>query len=338
MFDLKKINFKNFRNVAGSLKVRLTEKTVLYFGILLLFLALASGGLALYSMGPTLKTSSSIVSITEVKTRVTKYLEENVSGMTASVVGVTEKDDLYEVKLKIGENEFTAYATRNGKLLFPQAINLDEFLASLTVSTRDRPDVKLFVMSYCPYGLQAEKALLPAWSLLKDKADIGIYFVNYAMHEKQEIDENLRQYCLKKDQPDKFISYLSCFVKDGNAANCLKSTGVNESQLAICVSATDKEFNITQNYENKDSWLNGTFPQFAVESDLNERYGVSGSPTLVINDKIVSPKNRSPEEFKAAICKAFNNSPAECSETLSTESASSGFGTEVGTSSGGSCQ
>jgi len=338
MFDVKKINFKNFRNIVGSLKGRLTEKTVLYFGILLLFLALASGSLALYYMGPTAKPSSAIVSMAEVKTRVTKYLEENVSGMTASVVGMTEKDDLYEVKLKIGENEFTAYATRNGKLLFPQTIDLDEFLASLAVSARERPDVKLFVMSYCPYGLQAEKALLPVWNLLKDKADIGIYFVNYAMHEKQEIDENLRQYCLEKDQPDKFVSYLSCFVKDGNAANCLKSTGVDESKLAICVSATDKEFNVTQNYENKDSWLNGTFPQFAVHGDLNDKYGVSGSPTLVINDKIVNPKNRSPEEFKVAVCKAFNSPLAECSETLSTESASSGFGTGVDASSGGSCQ
>lgn len=55
-------------------------------------------------------------------------------------------------------------------------------------------------MSYCPYGLQAEKMFLPVYDLLKNKAEMGIYFVNYIMHDKKEIDENLREYCIQKEQ------------------------------------------------------------------------------------------------------------------------------------------
>ena len=40
--------------------------------------------------------------------------------------------------------------------------------APVAVTKSDRPKVELFVMSYCPYGLQMEKAYLPAWNLLKN--------------------------------------------------------------------------------------------------------------------------------------------------------------------------
>ena len=55
------------------------------------------------------------------------------------------------------------------------------------VPKSDRPKVELFVMSYCPYGLQMEKAYLPAWELLKNKADIDLKFVSYSIHPKKKI-------------------------------------------------------------------------------------------------------------------------------------------------------
>src|SRR3989338_8353212 len=68
----------------------------------------------------------------------------------------------------------------------------------------DRPKVELFVMADCPYGLQMEKAYIPAWDLLKKKADIDVKFVSYAMHGKKEVDENTRQYCIQKEQDGKY--------------------------------------------------------------------------------------------------------------------------------------
>jgi len=314
----------------------LTNKIIILVVVGLIIL----GGVFYFQKGGG-KGTGLTLSSQEVGDRIIKYINDNAPDVTASIASANEENGLYKFSLKVGENEFVSYATKDGKLLFPQAIDLEEKPPESTPEETPKaalPDVKLFVMSYCPYGLQAEKALLPAWQLLKDKANIGIYFVNYAMHEKQEIDENTRQYCIQKEQQDKFISYLDCFAKNGDAEKCLNETGIDKEKLNACISSADTEFNITKNYEDKNSWLNDQFPKFEIDSGLNEQYGVSGSPTLVINGNIVNPTSRSPEAFKNAICDAFETKPEECSQKLSEEAASSGFGAGTGNSSGGSCE
>lgn len=275
------------------------------------------------------------------------YINKNLlSGDTkTTLIESSEVSGAYKFKIKIGEQEFESYITKDGKILFPEAIILTEKTAEDTtpevpkdLPKTDVPDVKLFVMSYCPYGLQTEKALLPVYELLKNKAKIGVYFVDYIMHEKKEMDENLRQYCIQKEEPAKIYSYLSCFVKDGNYQKCLPEAKIDQTKLSSCLTEADKEFNVTKNYEDKKSWQGGSFPKFEVHADLNEKYGVQGSPTLVINDKVVQA-DRSPEGLKNVICQAFSSLPSECSQTLSDTTASPGFGEEEGgSSSGGACE
>ena len=225
---------------------------------------------------------------------------------------------------------------------------------SVEVPKSDNPDVKLFVMSYCPYGLQAQKMFLPVYDLLKGKAEMGVYFVNYIMHEKKEIDENLNQYCIQKEQKEKYSNYLNCFVLSGNSETCLSQAGVDKTKLSDCVVQTDEEYNIYSLYNDKSTWLNGNFPKFNVNLDLNEKYGVQGSPTIVINETVIvtdasqcpggeikcvviSNFVRSPESFKNIVCQAFNLVPEECSQTLSNDAASTGIGGGTTASSGGGC-
>lgn len=200
----------------------------------------------------------------------------------------------------------------------------------------DKPVAELFVMSYCPYGLQMEKAFLPVMELLKNKADMSVKFVSYAMHEKKEIDENTRQYCIQKEQAAKYIAYLKCFTGKDDYKACLNEAGVSEAKVNVCVAAADKAFGITAKYDDKASWLSGRFPIYPVHADLNDQYGVQGSPTLVINGAQIDV-SRSPEAIKQTLCGAFNNPPAECSENLSTESAGPGFGTSAGANTDASC-
>jgi len=276
-----------------------------------------------------------------------EYINKNAFGgeNKAVLVSVVEENGLYKFKLKVDDKEYDSYVTKDGKILFSQAgINLDEQQntenqtdnTTTETTKQEKPDVKLFIMSYCPYGLQMQKAYLPVYNLLKDKADMGIYFVNYIMHEKKEIDENLRQYCIQKEQTAKFSVYLSCFVKAGDFSGCLTEAKIDKTKMDNCISATDKKYNITSQYNNKSTWLNGDFPIFGVNDDLNKQYGVQGSPTLVINGNIVQA-NRTPEAVKTAICNAFTTQPTECSQKLSTDATSAGFGTTTGTDSGGGC-
>ncbi len=276
-------------------------------------------------------------SIEEIEERIAKYLKESIPDMTASISDISQDGDLYRMILEVGGQEYISYSTKDGRLLFPSAIDIDEFFLSLEVPKAVRPDIKLFVMSYCPYGLQSQKALLPAWELLKGKADFGVYFVDYIMHEKKEVDENLRQYCIQKQESERYLSYLSCFVVDGDFDGCLESSGVDIESLNSCIAATDKQFGLSAAYEDKESWLNGVYPVFALHSNLNQKYEVAGSPTLVINDKVIEMMDRSPEGVKELICKAFETEPEECSQILSGESASSDFGMDTGGLSG-SCE
>ena len=197
------------------------------------------------------------------------------------------------------------------------------------ITKMEKPTAELFIMSYCPYGLQMQKAYLAAWKLLGSKADMSVKYVDYAMHGKKEVDENTRQYCIGKDQPTKLIAYLECFSGKDDYVACLKEAGVNESKVSSCVASTDKQFGITAKYDDQSSWLSGRYPIYPVHADLNEKYGVRGSPTLIING-VEAQVGRTSEAVKQAICAGFENAPAECSQTLTNVNFDSGFGWTTG--------
>ncbi len=194
-----------------------------------------------------------------------------------------------------------------------------------SVTKSAKPTVELFVMSYCPYGLQMEKAYIPAWKLLGSKADMSIKWVDYSMHGLKEVQENIRQYCIQKEQPSKYLAYLTCFDASTDTASCQQQAGIDAAQLATCYNATDAQFGIMAGYNDQSTWLNGQFPQFNIDKQLNDQYGVQGSPTLVINGKQVNVA-RSAEAVKEAICAAFNNPPSECNTALSTSQEAAGPG------------
>lgn len=292
------------------------------------------------------------LSAQEIAQKAIDYINKNKDkvsgGLSASLVNVSEEGEIYKIRLKIGDNEYDSYVTKDGKFLFPQGYNLEKEIKKEETPSKsesndqipksDFPDVKLFVMSYCPYGLQAEKMFLPVYNLLKDKAKMGVYFVSYAMHGKKEVDENLRQYCIQKEEMEKYDSYLNCFVLSGDSEKCLSEAKIDKTKLTNCTLATDREYNIYTLYNDKSSWLNGRFPKFPIYDDLNEKYGVKGSPTIVINDRVTTVSPRSPEKFKEVICQSFNSPPKECSQTLSNESSSPGIGGGTGSSSEGQCK
>lgn len=306
--------------------------------IIIFIIGLMIGGAGVYFFHKETATLSPQEAAEKAINFINQTIEEDV---TASLMDITEEGEVYKIHLKIAEIEYISYITKDGKFLFPNGFNLEEQLPSEEseeLSKSETPDVKLFVMSYCSYGLQAQKMFLPVYNLLKDEAEMGVYFVNYIMHGKKEIDENLRQYCIQKEQGEKYYTYLSCFVIDGNFEKCLSQANIDKIELESCILETDKEYNIASQYNDQSTWLNGKYPKFDVHTDFNREYEVRGSPTVVINDKMVNITPRSPENFKTVICQAFNSQPPECSQALSGDSLSPGLGTGTGSSSGGSCQ
>ncbi len=267
------------------------------------------------------------------------------SGSAPELISSGRNGSFHQVTIDYQGQAIPVYVSLDGDYLIPSIIPLsitgaasnggeDTTQATQTeIIKSSKPKVELFVMALCPYGLQMEKGILPAVNLLKDKIDFELKFVYYAMHDKVEIDENTRQYCIQKEQESKFNSYLACYLEDGNSAECLVSAGIDMAKLTACVAAADKEFSITANYNDKDSWLSGRFPKYNVNLADNEKYGVGGSPTLVINGVQVSASRDSASLLKL-ICSAFTTEPSECSQKLSGTAPGAGFGYEA--SAGGS--
>ncbi len=203
------------------------------------------------------------------------------------------------------------------------------------VPKSDRPEVHAFVMSHCPFGLQFLKAYIPVIELLGEKADLQVNFVHYIMHGEDEMKDNTRIYCVQKTQKEKFTDYLRCFVESGDHEKCVSEAGLDKDVVDECIQETDEEFEITKTFEESQE----RFPPYPVDADLAQQYGVRGSPTFVINGQQVRV-TRSPEAIKEAVCAAFNSPPEECSQTLSSNPESPGFGpvgSGGGSSSGGQC-
>jgi len=292
--------------------------------------------------GCSLLGGSKTLSLDEAKAKAEKFINENLvqPGSNVTIKSITDEGDLYKliVGLSTGQ-EVTSYLTKDGGKFFPQVIDIAAIENEATNANQnsqtnepagqnivksEKPKVELFVMSYCPYGTQIEKGLLPVLDLLGNKIDFELKFCNYAMHDKKEIDEQLVQYCVQKNEPDKLKSYLYCFLKEGKSAECLNTAGINQNQLTSCVSATDEQYKVTQKFNDKNSW-SSKYPPFDVFAQDNEKYGVEGSPTLVINGQKVT-SSRDSQSLLKTICSAFNEAPKECDQELSKTAPTPGFG------------
>lgn len=332
--EVKEVKADEIKN--DSLKMKKSSLWMITSGILavLFVVSIFTGG---FRGGITGTVVGNVLSPKEASDKATAYINTNLltGGQTAKVKAVEESGNLYGMKLDIGGREFDTYITKDGKLLFPSVIDMDAKVEQpaeqeeqpAEVPKSDKPEVQLFVMSHCPYGTQAEKGIIPVVELLGDKINFDIKYVNYAMHGEKEVKEQLRQYCIKTEQKDKFLPYLKCFLKDGNSDTCVTEVKVDKTKLGTCEKAIDEKYGLTKTLADQASW-GGRFPPFPIYDKENEEYSISGSPTLVINDKAVSSA-RSPSAFLATICGAFNEAPKECEQELSTTNPSPGFGYET---------
>ncbi len=303
--------------------------------VILLVIAAATLGIILKNKGAISEREAA----SEAENFVNTYLMQ--PGTKASVSEVSKEYDLYKVKINIGAGQVVdSYLSRDGKLFFPQALDIkqikeeagnpstgsDPSAAAVTqdVPKTAKPKVELFVMSYCPFGLQMQKGLFPVIDALGNKIDFELKFNDYLMHGEKELKENLVQYCIQKEQKDKLSEYVTCFSKSGDTDSCLTTAGIDKIKNSACAAATDKEFKITENM-NANVDYHGSYPGFNVFKNDNQQYGVGGSPTLIINGVEVQAARDSASLLKT-ICAAFDNEPAECQTELPSTTPSSGIG------------
>lgn len=321
---------------------RVSMKIVVNKAILGSFvLGIVIGALLIIVFGFTgAPTGMAALTPNEAGKRAIDFINENLvrGDETVSLVSVEEVSGVYKVLTSYMGREIPVYITKDGTLLFlsrpvntTQKLPKPEEEAKFDAPDREKPNVKFFVMSFCPFGNQAENGLAPVFKLLgEDKVEWEPHYVIYSdyggypdycldenetycsMHGIQELHQDIREMCIWKYYDHTtwwdFVLDVNKECNARNADECWKPIaekhGINVTQIEECV-------------ENEAVEL------LQHELELNKQYGVRGSPTVFIND-VQYRGSRSPEAYKQAICSGFANPPAECNETLSGESGAAG--------------
>lgn len=279
---------------------------------------------------------------TKDKLKISEIKEEN--GVYVAMVEYNNQDKI---------STSTIHISKDGEIFFQQGVKMEEERQKMAEATSqeapeqkdipksDKPKVEMFTMSYCPFGKQAEDGLLPVARLLGDSVEIEPHYVIYSdyatkmksrvdeeqaknikvedycydkeekycsMHGIVELKQNVRELCIYKYNKDKFWDYTEAVNKECTLANnesCwskpAEKLGINTAKISNCLDNEIEDF-------------------LAIEVELNKKYNVAGSPTVIINGVNYSG-GRNPEQYKSGACNAFNSQPKECSETLSQNSA-----------------
>jgi len=288
----------------------------------------------------------------QIGNKVISYINDNkLSSAPATLVSVSEVSGLVKVKIRIGTSSFDSYSTKDGKFLFPQAFDMsakkaaaaaDQNAGSTTPSASqtpakatpaakaDKPLLEAYVVSSCPFGLQMQRAMADAVKNLPSLAQyvkaryIGSIAngVVSSMHGPEEAAENLRQICIREEQASKYWNYVSCYMKKttatassgmplGDSTSCQASTGIDTTKLNACVTSPSRGLAYAQQ-----------------DFDLGNKYGVQGSPTLVLNGTTIDESNyggRSSDGVKSMVCAGFTTQPSFCSTKLNTSPAAVSF-------------
>ncbi len=233
---------------------------------------------------------------------------------------------MIETSSSQGTQEQTLYVTKDGKFFVPQIISTEITAGSnqgtqeetVEVPKSDKPEVDLYVMSYCPYGNIAEEAMKPVVDLLGDKFDINIHYIVSisgdtisSLHGTEEANQDMREACIQRDYSTgvfwDFINYTNNECTLDDIATCWEeaadAVGIDKDSVKEC-------------FESEGMSL------MQADNALTQENGISGSPTLMINGVRVSVA-RTPDSYKQAICDAFNTAPEECSQQLSGSTGSS---------------
>lgn len=320
---------KDFRNNVACPAVKKNKKTI----IIVLILLVLAVFISVYMKYQKKNDVGPVVAKEAVK----KFVEENIpEGTKVDIEDAVKESGLYKIKITVEKQEIESYISLDGKKFFPQVIDLSEkdknnaekeqAVAEKTEAENktDIPVVDLFVMSYCPYGLQMERGFLPAVEALGNKIKFNLKFVDYTLHGQKEVDENLIQYCVQKSQPTKLNTYLKCFWKDskGASSSCMKVSGINPALVNSCVAETKKQFNPTEK-------------SLGINKEDAQKFGVQGSPTLVVNGTTIS-SGRDASSVLKAICSGFSTEPKECQAKLSATAPTAGFDDQAAATGGAS--
>ena len=161
-------------------------------------------------------------------------------------------------------------------------MNLEELLAS-RIARMGKPTLELFVMSYCPFGVQAEEKIIPIVKKFGDAIDFKLQFIAQekeepspqdispftSLHGYPEVAENIRQLLIAKEYPDRYLDYILCRGKklDKSWEECAQKLGIDVAKVQALFDAPETAQLFRENIERA--------------ADL----GIKASPTILVDNR-----------------------------------------------------
>jgi len=158
--------------------------------------------------------------------------------------------------------------------------------------------VELYVMSQCPYGVQAEDAFQPVVDKLGPDLDLRLEYIGSlgeggeleSMHGPPEVMGNLVQLCAISQSP-KWFEFVLCQNKDWkhvdtNWKSCAQQVGIAVDALEKCATGPEGKGLLAASYAKANA------------------KGVGGSPTIHIEGQDYQG-GREPQNLIRAICSSY---------------------------------
>jgi hypothetical protein len=193
-----------------------------------------------------------------------------------------KKIDRIDVKLN-EKNKITS--TDVQEVAVAHELEGDPELTALVTSFRENVDLTkkkkvkldLYIMSQCPYGTKAEELIFPLIEKFADKIDLNLYYIvskqgekYVSLHGNEELNEDLRQICVKTLKPEKLFEYILDVNKTKDPEGwkeCAKKIGISPEEIEKCISSGDTEKELNLHYQRK------------------KRLRVEASPTVYVNNR-----------------------------------------------------
>ncbi len=170
--------------------------------------------------------------------------------------------------------------------------------------------IDLYVMSQCPYGVQAENTMFEAIKKIGlENFDVNLEFIGgdagnnqySSLHGPNEVQGDKVQLCAKSVDETKLLDFVLCMDKDAssiptNWESCADKVGLDKEAVRTCYEGDEA------NKLLSDSFAASTAA------------GASGSPTIFVNKKPYN-SGRQTIDFERAFCTAFGNEqPTTCAD------------------------
>jgi len=193
-------------------------------------------------------------------------------------------------------------------------VDCEDLTCSETLACRTLIEnhLAVFVMTDCPYGKEAIKALAPVVEAMPDLD----YEINYivadngdgtfrSLHGAYEVEEDIRQLCALEEGQDKFLAYALCRSENGVKGvdwnSCADEAGLDKVILEACVTGSKGVELLTEN------------------AKIATALGIGASPTWITNNRYKF-SGITAEVIQSNVC-AYNEGLAGCENIVTSEAA-----------------